>query len=89
MEAVPIAVVANTAGGTSMGRLTPIDAGPNDINEDRTMPTLKALFPSRRQSSQEATLLRRALKIWEETGNVPVVHMVAELDWTTEFPAAG
>jgi hypothetical protein len=53
------------------------------------MPTLKALFPSRRQSSPEATLLRRALKIWEETGNVPVAHMVAELDWTTEFPAAG
>ena len=53
------------------------------------MPTLKALLPSRRESSQEATLLRRALKIWEETGSVPVVHMVAELDWTAEFPAAG
>jgi hypothetical protein len=52
------------------------------------MPTLKALFPSRRSSSQEATSIRRALKIWEETGMVPVVHMVAELDSTTEFPAA-
>ena len=52
------------------------------------MPTFKALFSSRRASSQEATSLRRALKIWEETGNVPVVHMVAELDWTTEFPTA-
>lgn len=53
------------------------------------MPTLKALLQSRRSPSQELTSLRRALKIWEETGNVPVVHMVAELDWTTEFPAAG
>ena len=52
------------------------------------MPTLKALFSSRRSSSQEATSIRRALKIWEETGSVPVVHMVAELDSTTEFPAA-
>ena len=50
------------------------------------MPTLKSLFPSRRTTSQEATSIRRALKIWEETGSVPVVHMVAELDWTTEFP---
>ena len=53
------------------------------------MPGLKALLARRRRSSQEATLLRRALKIWEETGHVPVVHMVAELDWTTEFPSAG
>jgi hypothetical protein len=29
------------------------------------------------------------MRIWMATGSVPVAHMVAELDWTTEYPAMG
>ena len=53
------------------------------------MRTLKALFPLRRRQWREALSVRRALRIWLATGSVPVAHMVAELDWTTEYPATG
>jgi hypothetical protein len=29
------------------------------------------------------------MRIWTATGSVPVAHMVAELDWTTEYPTTG
>jgi hypothetical protein len=50
------------------------------------MDALRALFPIRRRRWQDAATVRRAMRIWMATGSVPVVHMVAELDWTTEFP---
>jgi len=53
------------------------------------MRALKALFQSRRVGEQDASSVRRAMQIWAETGTVPVAHMVAELDWTTEHPATG
>lgn len=52
------------------------------------MRALRALFPSRRRRWQEASFLRRAMRIWMATGSVPVAHMVAELDWTMEYPTA-
>ena len=51
------------------------------------MRALKALFPSRRMWWRESDAVRRVMRIWLATGSVPVAHMVAELDWTTEFPA--
>jgi hypothetical protein len=30
--------------------------------------------------------MRRVLRIWMATGSVPVAHMVADLDWTAEYP---
>ena len=57
--------------------------------EDLTMQVLRALFANRRRESQDASSVRRAMRIWTETGNVPVAHMVAELDWTTEHSTAG
>jgi len=51
------------------------------------MRALRALFLSRRRSWRDASSLRRAMRIWMATGSVPVAHMVAELDWTSEFPA--
>ena len=53
------------------------------------MRALKSLFPNRRLWWRDSSSIRRAVKIWEETGNVPVAHMVAELDWTTEYQTAG
>jgi hypothetical protein len=53
------------------------------------MRALRALVSSRRRRWQEASSLRRAMRIWMATGSVPVAHMVAELDWTTEYPAMG
>ena len=53
------------------------------------MRALRALFPSRRIRWRDASAVRRALRIWMATGSVPVAHMVAELDWTSEFPTAG
>ena len=53
------------------------------------MRALKALFPSRRVGEQDASSVRRAMQIWAETGTVPVAHMVAELDWTSEYPTTG
>jgi hypothetical protein len=52
------------------------------------MDALRALFPIRRRWWQDAAIVRRAMRIWMATGNVPVAHMVAELDWTTEFPSS-
>jgi hypothetical protein len=51
------------------------------------MRALRVLFPSRRRWWQDATSLRRVMRIWLATGSVPVAHMVAELDWTAEYPA--
>jgi hypothetical protein len=28
------------------------------------------------------------MRIWLATGSVPVAHMVADLDWTTEYPTS-
>lgn len=53
------------------------------------MRALRALFPSRRVGEQDASFVRRAVQIWAETGTVPVAHMVAELDSTTEYPTTG
>ena len=50
------------------------------------MRSLRALFPFGKRWRDAATM-RRALRIWVATGSVPVAHMVAELDWTAEFPA--
>jgi hypothetical protein len=50
------------------------------------MRALKALFPTQRLWWREPSSIRRALRIWLATGSVPVAHMVAEFDWTTEFP---
>lgn len=52
----------------------------------QAMRALRALFPSRRLWWRDAASVRRAMRIWLATGSVPVAHMVAELDWTTEFP---
>jgi len=49
------------------------------------MRTLRALFLSRRVWWRAGST-RRALRIWMATGSVPVAHMVAELDWTAEYP---
>jgi hypothetical protein len=51
------------------------------------MRALRALFPRRRVWWRDAASVRRAMRIWLSTGSVPVAHMVAELDWTTEFPS--
>jgi hypothetical protein len=61
----------------------------NEYPEDLTMRALKALFQSRRDGERDASSVRRAMQIWAETGTVPVAHMVAELDCTTEYPATG
>ena len=52
------------------------------------MRALRALFPMRRLWRRDESSMKRAMRIWLATGSVPVAHMVAELDWTTEFPAA-
>ena len=52
------------------------------------MKALIALFPLRRRRWQDAAVVRRAMRIWMATGSVPVAHMVAELDWTAEYPVA-
>ena len=52
------------------------------------MKALIAFFPLRRRRWQDAAVVRRAMRIWMATGSVPVAHMVAELDWTAEYPAA-
>jgi len=53
------------------------------------MRVLKSLFPRRRRQWREASSIRRAMRIWLATGSVPVAHMVADLDWTTEYPTTG
>jgi hypothetical protein len=53
------------------------------------MRALRALFPRRRLWWQDASSVRRVMRIWTATGSVPVAHMVAELDWTAEYPTAG
>jgi hypothetical protein len=53
------------------------------------MRALKSLFSRRRRQWQEASTVRRAMRIWLATGSAPVAHMVAELDWTTEYPTPG
>ena len=53
------------------------------------MRALRSLFASRRLVEREDSSVRRVMRIWAETGTVPVAHMVAELDWTTEHPATG
>jgi len=53
------------------------------------MRALRSLFSSRRPIEREDSSIRRVMQIWAETGTVPVAHMVAELDWTTEHPASG
>ena len=53
------------------------------------MRALKSLFARRRPWWQEGSSIRRAMRIWTATGSVPVAHMVAELDWTTEYPVPG
>ena len=49
---------------------------------------LKSIFQSRRRWWQDRVTVRRVMRSWMATGSVPVVHMVAELDWTTEYPTA-
>ena len=58
------------------------------IETGPTMTALIAFFPLRRRRWQDAAVVRRAMRIWMATGSVPVAHMVAELDWTAEYPAA-
>jgi hypothetical protein len=53
------------------------------------MRDLKSLFPRLRRKWREASSVRRAMRIWLATGSVPVAHMVADLDWTTEYPTTG
>ena len=53
------------------------------------MRALRSLFSSRRLVEREDSSVRRLVRIWAKTGTVPVAHMVAELDWTTENPATG
>ena len=53
------------------------------------MRALQTLFSIRRLWSRDGSAHQRALRIWLATGSVPVAHMVAELDWTTEYPVAG
>ena len=52
------------------------------------MRALQTLFSIRRLWSRDGSAHQRALRIWLATGSVPVAHMVAELDWTTEYPVA-
>jgi len=52
------------------------------------MKALMALFPIRRRRWHDAAIVRRAMRIWKATGSVPVAHMVAELDWTAEYPVS-
>jgi hypothetical protein len=71
--------------------MTPTDVRLTDAttNEDPTMQALRLLLPSwRLWLRRDASSTRRALRIWMATGSVPVAHMVAELDWTTEFPTS-
>ena len=53
------------------------------------MRVLRALFPKRVRRWQDASSVRRVMRIWAQTGSVPVAHMVAELDWTTEYSIPG
>jgi hypothetical protein len=50
---------------------------------------LKSIFQKRRRWWQDRVTVRRVMRSWMATGSVPVAHMVAELDWTTEYPTAG
>jgi hypothetical protein len=52
------------------------------------MSGLTSRFSLRWRQWREAVSLRRAMRIWLATGTVPVAHMVADLDWTTEYPAS-
>jgi hypothetical protein len=45
-------------------------------------------FSKLRRRWRDAAGVRRAMRIWMATGSVPVAHMVAELDWTGEYPTA-
>jgi len=52
------------------------------------MRVLTSRFSRRWRQWQEAVAVRRAMRIWLATGSVPVAHMVADLDWTTEYPTS-
>jgi hypothetical protein len=52
------------------------------------MRVLTSRFSRRWRQWREAVSVRRAMRIWLATGSVPVAHMVADLDWTTEYPTS-
>jgi hypothetical protein len=58
------------------------------FHEDPMLYALKSIFKSRRRWWQDQVTVRRVMRSWMATGSVPVAHMVAELDWTTEYPTA-
>jgi hypothetical protein len=52
----------------------------NTLPRNSTMSTPRILRPTVYLPSRDAAALRRALRIWLETGSIPVAHIVAEPD---------